>query len=95
MNEFEICLSKRSKWTNNLNDLLQVLFTSLLEDKFFSNLVWGESLQILTKKINMTIYFENLIIRLHIFYVLNIYVKFHSNLMLFTIQSKTYFLCII
>ena len=35
---------------------------------------------------------ENLIISLHIFYVLNIYVKLHSNLMLFTIRSINLFL---
>ena len=31
--------------------------------------------------------FENLIVVLHVLYVLNIYVKFHSNRILFTIQS--------
>ena len=29
--------------------------------------------------INITIYFENLTVKLHIFYVLNIYVKFYDN----------------
>ena len=36
----------------------------------------------LTKQINMAIYFENLIVKLH---VLKIYVKFHANRMLFYI----------
>ena len=37
-----------------------------------------------TKKINMTTYFENLIVR--ILYILNIYVKFRANEILFTIR---------
>ena len=32
------------------------------------------------KKINMTIYFENLTIKLHVLYVFNIYVKFSYKL---------------
>ena len=35
---------------------------------------------------------ENLTVRLHVFYILNIYVKLHSNLMLFTIRSINLFL---
>ena len=38
-----------------------------------------------TKKISMTIYFENLTIRLHIFYILNTHIKFRINHILFTI----------
>ena len=38
-----------------------------------------------TKKINITKYFENLTIKLHIFYVLNVRIKFCVNQMLFTI----------
>ena len=38
-----------------------------------------------TKKINITKYFENLTIKLHIFYVLNMRIKFCVNQMLFTI----------
>ena len=37
------------------------------------------------KKINIIKYFENLTIRLHVFYVLNTHVKFRFNLMLFII----------
>ena len=40
----------------------------------------------LSKQINMIIYFENLIIELHIYYVFKIRVKFYANRMLFTIQ---------
>jgi len=39
--------------------------------------------------------FENLIVKLHVLYVLNIYVKFYLNRILFTIQSRNLFLCII
>ena len=39
-----------------------------------------------TKKISMTIYFENLTIRLHIFYILNTHIKFRINYILFTIR---------
>jgi len=40
------------------------------------------------KKISIVTYFENLIIRLHILYTLNIYVKFCANKILFTICSS-------
>ena len=43
----------------------------------------------------MTTYFENLIIELHVLYVLRTYVKIHVNWILFIIRSITYFLCII
>jgi len=39
----------------------------------------------LTKNINIIIYFENLLIRLHVFYVFNMDIKFCVNRMLFTI----------
>ena len=40
----------------------------------------------------MTIYFENLIFKLHIHYVLiNMHVEFHSNWILFTIKSINLF----
>ena len=45
-----------------------------------------------TKKINMIIYFENIIIELHFLYVLNMHVKFHVNQMLFTIWFINLFL---
>ena len=35
----------------------------------------------------MTTYFENLVVELHIFYILKKYVKFHANWMLFIIRS--------
>ena len=44
-----------------------------------------------TKQINMTTYFENLIVGLHVLYVLNMHVKFHSNGTLFTIKSINLF----
>jgi len=43
----------------------------------------------------MTIYFSNLTFRLHVFYVLNMHVKFQANQMLFTIRFVTYFSCTI
>jgi len=43
----------------------------------------------------MTTYFENLIIELHVLYILKTHVKIHVNWILFTIRSITYFLCII
>ena len=39
----------------------------------------------------MTIYFKNVTIELHVFYVLKTYVKFYTNWMLFTIQSINLF----
>ena len=38
-----------------------------------------------TNKINIIIYFENLTVELYIIYVLNTYIKFCTNRMLFTI----------
>ena len=43
----------------------------------------------------MTTYFENIIVELHVFYVLKMNVKFHVNCMLFTFNPEIYFLCII
>ena len=39
----------------------------------------------LTQKINITAYFENLTVELHVLYTLNIHVNFCVNRMLFTI----------
>ena len=39
----------------------------------------------------MVTYFENLVIELHILYVLTTYVKFHANQMQFIIQSTNLF----
>ena len=36
-------------------------------------------LKLLLKKLNMTIYFENITVELHIFYIFNTYVKFRIN----------------
>ena len=49
--------------------------------------IYGQSLapNMHSLKINMIAYFENLTIGLHILYILNTLVKFHSNWMLFTI----------
>jgi len=33
------------------------------------------------------VYFKNLTVRLHVLYILNMHVKFHSNQTSFTIQS--------
>jgi len=43
------------------------------------------------KKINMTTYFENIIVELHTFYVCNTHVKFYVNWILFTIWSLNLF----
>ena len=43
----------------------------------------------------MATYFEKLTVKLHVLYVFKTHVKFHANQILFTIQSATYFLCII
>ena len=41
-----------------------------------------------TKKLNIATYFENFTIKLQVFYVLNMHVKFHTNHILFTILSN-------
>ena len=40
----------------------------------------------LTQKIYIVIYFENLTIKLYVFYVLNTYIKFYVNWILFIIR---------
>ena len=41
----------------------------------------------------LSVKFENITVKLHVFYVFNMHVKFHSNRMLFTIQSiKLFFM---
>ena len=48
---------------------------------------WFEQYSTLTlKKINMSIYLENLIIELYVLYILNKYIKFRVNWILFTIR---------
>ena len=39
-----------------------------------------------TKKINIATYFEILIVKLHVFYILIMHIKFRVNRMLFTIR---------
>ena len=46
----------------------------------------------LIERINMARYFENIIVGLHIFYVLHTYAKFCANRMLFTIGSINFFM---
>ena len=53
----------------------------MFDYKFSYNL----RLQLPLKKINITTYFENLTFKLNILYVLNTYVKFSVNRILFTI----------
>ena len=43
----------------------------------------------------MDIYFENLLVELHVFNIFKTHFKFHINQMLFTIKSINFFLCII
>ena len=45
-------------------------------------------------KINMTIYFKNLTVELHILYILNKYVKYFTNWILFKLRPINYYLCI-
>ena len=46
--------------------------------KFISKLVWRENFQ--TFRISFFfLNFENLIVEFHIFYILNMHIKFHSN----------------
>ena len=46
----------------------------------------------LLNKINITIYFENIIVKLHVLYMLNTHVKFCVNQILFTILSISLYL---
>ena len=72
--------------------LIKFLFLGLSwTSKVFSKLVWKETLQIPLISFLLDVNFENLIVRLYAFYVLNMYIKFHLNRMLFTIQSKQLF----
>ena len=43
------------------------------------------------KKINMATFFENLTVELHVFYVINMHIKFRANWMLFTISFLNLF----
>ena len=45
----------------------------------------------LARQINITIYFQNLTIKLHVQYIFKTHVKFHINRMLFTIHSINLF----
>ena len=53
------------------------------------NIFFGQSLAtnatILLNKINIITYFENLIVKLHVFYILNAHIKFCVNWILFAI----------
>ena len=72
--------------------LIKFLFLGLSwTSKVFSKLVWKETLQIPLISFLLDVNFENLIVRLYAFYVLNMYIKFYLNQMLFTIQSKQLF----
>ena len=53
--------------------------------KFSYKIGYSLSLQLPLKKINIITYFENLTVKLHILYALNINVKFCANRILFTI----------
>ena len=63
---------------------LNFLFIYSIKEKIWLHLL-------LKKKFNIDIYFENLTIELHDLYILNTYVKFHSNRILFTIRSINLF----
>ena len=66
----------------------------LVLDKLYIKLcllVVAQSYTSFKKKKNIAIYFENLIIGLHILYALIKHVKFCTNQLLFTIQSINFF----
>ena len=54
--------------------------------KFSYKISCSLRLQFSFKKINFTTYFENLTVGLHVLYILNMHVKFHSSWILFTIK---------
>ena len=59
---------------------------------FKEEYTYGQSLATTpTKKIVLIIYFENLIVRLHVLYVFNTHDKVRVNQMLFTIRSINLF----
>ena len=62
-------------------------YAELERTKFSYKIGYSLSLQATTllNKINITIYFENLTIRFHVFYTLNIHIKLCVNQILFTI----------
>ena len=59
--------------------------------KFLSKLVWRETLQTSHIFLFLGVNFENLIVEFHIFYILNMHIKFHLNYILFIIQSINLF----
>ena len=50
----------------------------MLDKVWLQTWLWPKTITSFNK-INMTKYFENLIVELHGIYVLNIFVKFHAN----------------
>ena len=63
-------------------------FFILNRTKFLSKLVWRETFQtshISSSSFFFLVNFENLTVEFHVPYVFNIHIKFHSNLILFTI----------
>ena len=62
-----------------------------LRTKFLSKLVWRETIQTSHISFFLGVNFENLTVKFHVTYVLNMHIKFHSNRMLFTIRSINLF----
>ena len=78
----------RTKWCDGEKkcclDLILELGIKKKKKKFSYKIDYSLKLQFFLN-INITIYFENLIIELHVIYVLNTYVKFCANKISFTI----------
>ena len=60
-------------------------FNNLIKDKIQLQNQLQPKVTILLNKINITIYFENITVKLHVLYALNRLVKFCVNQILFTI----------
>ena len=65
--------------------LIQNVFILFNGQSLATNLIVAEGYK-LTLKINMVTYFKNLTVGLHVLYVLNTYIKFCVNWILFTIH---------
>ena len=70
--------------------LIQNVFILFNGQSLGTNLIVAEGYK-LTLKINMVTYFKNLTVGLHVLYVLNTYIKFCVNWILFTIRSINLF----
>ena len=70
---------------NQIVDLSKFIYNKMI----LNEIVTLGSIKFVAKlciKINMTIYFKNLTVKLHILYILNKYIKYFTNWMLFKLQ---------